>query len=237
MNDHILHDFDRALGALKAELLAMSTGTLQNIERAMQALFQRDLDLSRAAIGDDAVVDEAEKTIDRMGMELLTRFRPVASDLRFVISSIKVSINLERISDHAVNIAKRARKMIQHQPLPEVHQLEPLYQMADRLLRDALSAFIDRNEELAKSLHARDKEIDRLHKQLCAGFRARLEESGGRSEDFLHLILVARSLERVADLAVNIGEDAVFLESAEDIRYGGRKNRPAGQEPAPDAPP
>jgi phosphate transport system protein len=165
--------------------------------------------------------------IDRAGMDLLIRFHPVASDLRLVITSMKVAANLERVSDHAVSIAKRARKMLSQPELPEVNLVEPLYALADQQLRDSMSAFTDRNAELGESLQLRDKELDRMHKRLVATFSARLEEGGGRAEDFLHLIFVARSLERIGDLAQNIGEDAVFLDSARDIRH--EKHRNANQ--------
>jgi phosphate transport system protein len=234
MNPHIVHDFDEALGELRKVLLNMAGQTLQNLEHAIRGLMDRDADLCRVVIADDTEVDDAEKELDRMGIELLTRFRPLATDLRCVIATMKVAINLERISDHAVNIAKRAKKMAKRPELPETRSLLPLYEMADAILRDALSSFIDGREELALSLAPRDKEIDRLHKRLAREFSARLEESEGRGEDFLHLILVGRSLERVGDLAVNISEDAVFLESATDIRYEGRRKAAPGEEAADD---
>jgi phosphate transport system protein len=99
-----------------------------------------------------------------------------------------------------------------------VNLLEPLYTLADHLLRDAISAFSDRNATLGESLHARDKELDRLHRDATATFGSRIEESG-RSEEYLHLILIVRSLERVGDMASNIGENAVFLDVAKDIRH------------------
>lgn len=190
-----------------------------NLERAIEGLLARDIDRCKAVVADDDEVDEAEIRIDRIGMETLVRFHPVASDLRQVITSMKVAANLERISDHAVNIAKRARKMVARPTCPEVTFIEPLYALADQQVRDALSAYTDRNAELGRSLQARDKELDKMHKRLIATFSARLEEGGEKSEDFLHLIFVARSLERIGDLAVNIGEDAVYLDSARDIRH------------------
>ena len=95
--------------------------------------------------------------------------------------------------------------------------------MADSILRDALMAYTDSNAELGESLKARDKELDQLHKQMISSLSARLEDSNGRSENLLHLIFVARSIERIGDLAVNMGEDAVFLGEARDIRHDYRK--------------
>lgn len=190
-----------------------------NLERAVKALLDRNVELANAVIADDDEVDMHERRIDQLGMEILVRFHPMATDLRLVVSSMKISMNLERISDHATTIAKRARKMSANQELPDCTLIEPLYTLADHLLRDAISAYSDHNAVLGASLHARDKELDRMYKEATATFGTRIEQTGGRSQDYLHLILVVRSLERVGDLAVNIGEDAVFLEAARDLRH------------------
>jgi phosphate transport system protein len=223
-NQHIFREFDKVIEVLKADVLSMACLTRQNLERAMRALLERDIDLARAVIADDADVDDLERRIDQSGMAILLRFHPVASDLRLIITSMKMAHNLERISDHAVSIAKRAKKICKASPLDEVGLTEPLYSLADKLLRDALLAYTDSNSDLGESLKARDKELDRLHKQMIASLSARLEDSNGRSENLLHLIFVARSIERIGDLAVNIGEDAVFLGDARDIRHIHRKN-------------
>jgi phosphate transport system protein len=216
---HILRDFDQAISALRAEVLAMAGKARHNLERAMRALLERNPELANAVIADDDEVDEHERHIDQLGMDILVRFRPVASDLRMVVSSMKISMNLERISDHATNIAKRARKISASREIADITLLEPLYTLADQLLRDAISAYSDGNAPLGAALHGRDKELDRMHHEATATLGARIEQSAGRSEDFLHLILIVRSLERVGDLASNIGEDAVFLESARDLRH------------------
>lgn len=218
-NQHILREFDMAIANLRSEVLAMATLTRQNLERAMHSLLQRDIDLARAVIADDSDVDDLERRIDASGMEVLVRFHPMASDLRLVVTSMKMTHNLERISDHAVNIAKRAKKLCKTAALEEAALTEPLYTIADSLLRDALLAYTDVNVELAEGLKARDKELDRLHKQMVASLSARLESSEGRAESLLHLIFVARSIERIGDLAVNIGEDAVYMGEARDIRH------------------
>lgn len=190
-----------------------------NLELAVQALLERNMELANAVIADDDEVDEHERHIDKLGMEILVRFHPVATDLRMVISSMKISMNLERVSDHATGIAKRARKMSSRQELQDATLIEPLYTMADQLLRDAISAYSEHDAALGAGLHARDKELDRMYKAVGATFGNRIEQANGRGQDYLHLILVTRSLERVGDLAVNIGEDVVFLEAARDLRH------------------
>ena len=231
MNSHIFREFDKAMDSLKADVLSMASLARQNLERAMHSLLERDIDLARSVIADDSDVDDLERKIDQAGMEILVRFHPVASDLRLVITSMKMAHNLERISDHAVNIAKRSKKICKtFIILEEAALAEPLYSLADSLLRDALMAFTDSNSELGESLKLRDKELDRLHKAMIASLSGRLEDSNGRSENLLHLIFVARSIERIGDLAVNIGEDAVFLGEARDIRHDPHRKHPAEDE-------
>jgi phosphate transport system protein len=235
MHQHISRDFDKAITALRAEVLLMASLARQGLERAMRSLLERDIDLARSVIADDSDVDDLERKIDQTGMEILVRFHPMASDLRLVITSMKMSHNLERIADHAVNIAKRSKKICKSSSLEEVTLSEPLYTLADALLRDAILAYTDADSVLGESLKTRDRELDRLHKQMIASLSSRLEDSDGRSENLLHLIFVIRSLERIGDLSVNIGEDAVFLGEARDIRHGYYKT--PGLPPATDLAP
>ena len=215
---HILKDFDNAIAAFKSEVLAMAAGTRLNLERAIRALMERNAELANSVIANDDE-DEYERSIDQHGMDILVKYHPMATDLRLVVSSMKISMNLERISDHAVNIAKRAKKISATPELSEVNLIEPLYTLADHLLRDAISSYSDGNSALGASLHTRDKELDRMHKQTTAHFASRMEEAQGRCQEYLHLIFIVRSLERVGDLSSNIGEDAVYLEHAKDIRH------------------
>jgi phosphate transport system protein len=218
-NTHILHDFNEAITSLREEVLAMAGQARLNLERAVESLLTRNVDLANAVIGDDNEVDEMERKVDRLGMEILVRFHPVASDLRLVLSSMKISINLERISDHATSIAKRARKMAKNQELPDVNIVEQVYAMSDQLLRDAITAYNNHDAVLALGLHERDKELNRVYKRVSNTLTQRIEEGDERTDDYLHLIFVVRSLERIGDLSVNVGEDTVFMEAAKDVRY------------------
>jgi len=222
---HILKDFDNSISALKREVLTMAANTRHNLERAIRALLERDSELANSVIADDDEVDEAERVIDQLGMEILLKYHPMATDLRLVVSSMKISMNLERISDHATNIAKRAKKIMASQELNDITLIEPLYTLADQLLRDSISSFSDGNGALGASLHARDKELDRMHKDTTAHYANRIEETTGRCQEYLHLIFIVRSLERVGDLSSNIGEDAVYLEHAKDLRHTSKSER------------
>lgn len=222
---HIIKDFDQALIALKEDVLRMADQTRHNLERSLRSLLERDRELANAVIADDDEVDEFERSIDKHGMNLLLKFHPIATDLRLVISSMKISQNLERVSDHATTIAKRAKKIMSAPELGDITLVEPLYTLADHLLRDAISAYSDGDAILGASLHPRDKELDKMHHDVTAQYSSRLEGSDGRSQEYLHLIFIVRSLERVGDLSANIGEDAVYVEQATDLRHKSTKKR------------
>lgn len=227
---HILRDFDQSISSLKGEVLSMAAKARHNLERSIQALLDRNMELANSVIADDDDVDELERSIDQLGMDILMKYHPMATDLRLVVSSMKISMNLERISDHAVNIAKRAKKIMATSELNDVTLVEPLYTLADQLLRDAISSYSDGNIPLGASLHSRDKELDKMDKSTTAQFGARIEDTDGRIQEYLHLIFIVRSLERVGDLASNIGEDAVYLEQARDLRHMSKDEREVAAE-------
>lgn len=216
---HILGPFEAALGKLRNDVLMMASLAERNLRNAMQGVLQRDNDLCNLAIADDEEIDLLEKQVDLDGIELLLRFQPVASDLRQVISTMKLSGNLERIADQAVNISKRARKLNQAALLQDTHHLEPMFNEAIGILKDSIRAFIDGNVDLAHEVKARDKKLDEQNREVANHLTARMSEMPDRIADFLNLLLIARHLERVGDHAKNIAEDAVYAAAAEDIRH------------------
>lgn len=135
---HILSEFDESLVELRDLLLSMGRMARGQMENSVRGLLERNPDLCNTAIADDDAADEFENSINETGMGILIKFRPVASDLRFVLTAISVSRNLERISDHAVTIAKRSKKILKNEVSDDVNLIEPLYQSADRLLADSI---------------------------------------------------------------------------------------------------
>lgn len=218
---HILTDFNSALKDFKNNTVNIGCLAQQNLERALQGLFERNADLCNTVIAEDEDVDQLEIEIDNAGMTLMSKFRPFASDLRIVIASMKITNNIERISDHAVSIAKRARKLIRNSEVPETALIEPLYQQANKMLTDALAAYADGNEELAMSVIQLDLTVNKLHKKATKQITKCLEGETGNHKDYLHLVFISRWLERVGDLSVNIAEDVIFMTTATDIRHGG----------------
>lgn len=216
---HILGTFDDALTALRKDLLMMAGLAERSLERAVKGLLQRNDDLCATAIADDEEIDQLEKQIDKDGFEILLRFQPMASDLRRVISAIKLSPNIERVGDQATNIAKRARKLNQHSPLPEVQLIVPMQAHAMSMFKDSINAYVRENVELAHSVCSRDKLLDEMNRDANKKLTVRMMEDVEQLNGYFNLLLVSRALERVGDHAQNIAEDAVYAAAAEDIRH------------------
>ena len=170
-------------------------------------------------ISDESEIDLLEKKVDRDGVEILRRFQPVASDLRQVVSNMKVGGNLERIADQAVKIARRSRKLTLEPELDEAIALGPMFIEAITLFRDSVRAYADADAALARTLRRRDREIDRMNHDIADDLTAKMAERPDRIADYLELLFIARHLERVGDHAKNIGEDAVYTAEAKDIRH------------------
>ena len=146
----------------------------------------------------------------------------MASDLRDVISSIKIGANIERIADQGVNIARRARKLNEHADVPEIHLLDEPIRLALLMFDDAVRAFAERNAVLAVELKSRDRELDRLNRELTDALILRMQDDSENLPVYLNLIFISRCLERIGDHACNIAEDVVFAVNAEDIRHVGK---------------
>jgi phosphate transport system protein len=157
---HILGTFDEALASLRDNVLMMASLTERSLDRANKGLMERDDDLCANAIADDEEIDQLEKQIDKDGVDILLRFQPVASDLRRVVSAMKLSSNLERMADQATTIARRARKLNQHPPLPEVKLIAPMYEHAMSMFKDSVDAYVREDVQLARAVVPRDDKLD-----------------------------------------------------------------------------
>ena len=218
---HILSSFDEALVALKDTTIAMGASTQRNLQNSFNGLLLRDKQLCNQTIADDDDEDRLEIEIDRMGMNIITRFRPMATDLRLVIASMKTASNLERISDQCVSIAKRSRKMLKNPEIADISRIESLYQVSAGMLASAITSYSDRDAELALSVIDRSSELTKTHKKVSRFFSKKLEDASSSYRDYLDLVFICRWLERVGNLSVNIAEDVIFEETSTDIRHGG----------------
>lgn len=225
---HILSNFDKALEQLRGNLFRMAGLASQNFTGAARALAQRDEDLCNRVIADDEEVDRLEKQIDSEGVAILTRFTPLAHDFRRVFSTLKAATDLERVSDQAVGIARRARRLLREQQLPETHLLEPLFSSALGLLNDSVRALSNEDIALAGELKSRDRELDKLHHDVIEKITRRMEDDPTRAQHYLDLVFIARFIERVGDHAVNLGEDSVYSSTARDIRHAANEGNKVG---------
>ena len=216
---HILGTFDEALTSLRNNVLMMAGLAERTLDRAIRGLLQRDDNLCVTAIADDEEIDQLEKQIDKDGVDVLLRFQPVASDLRRVVAAMKLSPNIERIADQATNIARRARKLNKHAPLPETELIVPIQAHAMAMFKDAIDAFTREDVDLGRAVVARDKDLDLLNKRASRRLTDRMAEDPKQLRGYLNLIFISRCLERVGDHATNIAEDAVYAAAAEDIRH------------------
>lgn len=216
---HILSNFHNALRELRQDVLAMGRASQHNLRCAVTGLMQRDDNLCMQAIANDEEVDQFEKKIDRVGIQILTLYQPVAGDLRNVVSTMKMSTNLERVSDEAGEIARRARMMLKNDEIPETKLLQPVYELAYDLLHDSIRAFNEMDLSMAETIDDRDDALDDAHNELVKLLRRRMEGDSSHLKDYLDLMFMVRSLERVGDHATNIAEDTIYVESAKDVRH------------------
>ena len=218
---HILTEFDLSLQKLKDDTTSIGTLTIRNIENAFNGLIDKNPTLCKCVIADDEEVDQFEIQIDNICLNIMAKYRPFASDLRMVVASMKITHDLERVSDHAVSIAKRARKILKRGEIEETTYLEPVFQHAHQMLQTALLAYTDKNMETAKQVLAMEPAFIKIHKSTTKKFTKMLQEPTDLYKSYLDLVFIIRWIVRIGDLATNIAEDVIFMETAQDIRHGG----------------
>lgn len=220
---HTLSNFQAALDAIRNDVFMMASLTERGMQNATRGFYERDDDACNVAIADDEEIDLLEIQIDRQGVDIILRFQPVATDLRHVVASMKFSVNIERVADQSVSIARRARRLNQHAVLPHIHELDPMFAMAQGMFKDAVRAYSDGDLELARSLKARDRELDVLNNDIADRLIVHMQEDPQSVQGYLNLIFIARALERIGDQCTNMAEDVVYAISAEDIRHLGKQ--------------
>jgi phosphate transport system protein len=216
---HIRSSFDAALYGLKNDVLMMSSLTDRIFQTAFEALLKRDTELCDHVVAEDEEIDILERQVDQDGVNLLIRFHPVASDMREVVSAMKVSSNLERIADQSVSIARRAKHLNNRPVVRELALPEPPYRLAVTIFRDSIRAFADGDYELARTLKFKDRELDALTDDLNEKLVERASSDSELVPSYVDLIFVARALERIGDHATNIAEDSFWRDQAADIRH------------------
>lgn len=214
--------FDQELTALKDQLTLMGARAEAIVHKGMEAVQRGDERLAAEAIADDRAVDRMEVEIEESCVNLLALRQPMAADLRFLAASLKLSNDLERVGDHGVNIAGNAGRLCRLPRLPLPPEIPRLAGMATDMLRDALSAFVRRDAAAARALVLRDENVDELNRRIFHDLVTLMRSDPGSLDCYLEWIMIARNLERVADLATNIAEEVVFITEATVIKHSER---------------
>jgi phosphate transport system protein len=216
---------ESGLELLKQKLLTMASHAETAVNEALLALQQRDVELALQVKENDRAIDQFEVEIDDLVIQLLTR-APLASNLRLVTITMKISQDLERIGDEATKIAKRARDLAQEPPVKIVLDLPRMATLALDMLKAALDAYVNRDSAAARAVIPRDKQVDAINKQIHSVLAQHMVENPNTIARCLHLMVVSKSLERIADHATNVAEDVVYMCEAQDIRHTGMKSQP-----------
>ena len=214
--------FHDQLTALNRRLLTMSEKAEALVEQSVDALLTKDAAKAQMVIDADSELDAMELELEGAALELLALQQPMARDLRFIVSAIKVTSDLERVGDHAVNIAQAALRLVElHTAITPDPSIEDMARRARSMLADAISAFLRADSALGRDVCARDDAVDALHESVFRILLTHMMADARTINTSLEYLLVSRNLERVADLATNISEDAVFLAEGKQIKHAG----------------
>ncbi|HKS36101.1 MAG TPA: phosphate signaling complex protein PhoU [Verrucomicrobiae bacterium] len=213
--------FEQEITDLKDKLLTMASKATNAVSKAIKALVDRDDDLARAVQEEDNALDQFEIEIDEIAIGLLSK-APLASDLRLITVAMKISHDLERVGDEATTIARRSIELSQEPQLKPYIDIPRMARMGQDMLNDALDAFVHGHPEKARAAIPRDKEVDALNKQLHRELSSYMVERPATITRCLNLMVISKSLERIADHATNVAEEVVYLYEAKDIRHTGK---------------
>jgi phosphate transport system protein len=212
--------FDEELKELHKDILKMGVLAQEAIYKSIEALKNRDKAQAQEVINTDNRIDELELAIDERCIDLIARYQPMAGDLRFVTTGMKINAELERIADLAVDISQRVLEIVDKPLLKPLIDIPKLSSVAQNMVRDVIDAFINKNVELAKKVVLSDPEADKLRnlvqEELINNYLARDPSTAGRA---VPLLLIARHLERICDHTTNIAEDVIYMVEGEVVKH------------------
>ena len=211
--------FQKELKELKENLLRMSALVEEALRNSVQSLVKRDSDLARKTFEFEDRINKMEIALDDMCLKLLALRQPMAADLRFITSAMKITTDLERMGDQAVNISERAISLNQEPQIKPYIDIPRMAEIAQSMVKDVLDAFVNRDPKLARSVCARDDVVDGLNDQVVRELLTYMVSDSKTITRSVHLMIVARCLERIADHATNIAEDVIFMVDALVIKH------------------
>jgi len=216
---HMERHFDQQLGALRKNLIQMASLVETAIANAIKSLIERDSKLAQGVIKSDEDIDSLELEIDKQCVDLLALRQPLAIDLRFITSSIKITNNLERMGDLAVNIAERVIPLSQEPQLKPLIDIPRMATITQTMVKDSIDAFVNRDTELARSVYERDSTVDALNDQIFRELLTYMMQDPRNITRAVHLVLISRHLERIADHSTNIAEEIVYIVKAKVVKH------------------
>jgi phosphate transport system protein len=211
--------FQQSLDDLKERLLMMAGMAEQAIQRSIEAYRARDLSICELVFRAEPAINRMEREIDQLALDLLAMEQPMAIDLRFILSVIRINADLERVGDQAVNIAVRVREMGAFANIDLPVDIPRLASLSSVMVRKALQAFIEADAELAQSVLMLDDQVDEMNNAAFDTLSALIKEKPELTPQSLNALIIARNLERVGDHATNIAEDVIFWVRGADIRH------------------
>ncbi|HEU0054261.1 MAG TPA: phosphate signaling complex protein PhoU [Longimicrobium sp.] len=211
--------FHEELARLKGQLLEMSALAEELVGAAMEALADRDVQRAQEVIARDNQVDALEVQIDDTCIHLLALQQPMARDLRLITMAMKIANDLERVGDHAVNIAQAVPHLVEAPVVMDFPEIEEMARSAREMLSDALDCFVRADADNAREVCRRDEWVDQLHESVFRILVTHMMEDPRRIGPSMSMFLVSRNLERIADLATNVAEDVVFLVEGRNIKH------------------
>ena len=214
--------FHDELDALQEVLMEMAGVVEKVIRESIGAVLTRDGGVADRIRDEDDRIDELEVDIDERVLELLALQQPMASDLRQIVTANKIANDLERMGDHAVNIANAAKRLSEASPLPEIRELLEMAEVVQGMVSDALDAYVTRSAAKARMVCVTDDRVDELRRSMYRILVTHMLEDPKRLSGALELLLVSQNLERIGDLATNVCEDLVFLVEGRMIKHAPR---------------
>jgi phosphate transport system protein len=216
---HTNRQYEEELRGLRAALLKMGGLVERQIAEAIEALVARDSEHARQVIGRDVEVNRMDIEGDECCIRLLARYQPAASDLRFITTGLKITTDLERIGDNAVNICERAIELNEEPQLKPYIDIPRMAQLARSMVRDSLDAFMRYDTELAEQVSPRDDEVDQLNRLIYGELLTYMAQNPSTVPRATKILFVSKYLERIADHATNIAEMVVFLVKGRTIKH------------------
>lgn len=221
MHPHLVPAFRR----LKKSLFSLSASIEENLHLALQAVLTGDVALAKQVKIKDLEIDLMEVDFEEECLKVLALYQPVAIDLRFVVAVLKINNDLERIGDLAVNISEHARVFAGKDPVDIAQRLPKMAELSQSMLRRSLDAVVSMNPELAREVLNDDDEVDRRHHENVAALKQEMRVDGARVDELMPIIFISKHLERIADHATNIAEDAIYMVDGDIVRHGRRQEK------------